>query len=441
MKLTSFGYKIKKSKVNQETIYSDLIVSPSVIIGNAPSFSVFVETNDSFILPKFYGEEKFGKCSRYTKGASECKRISTPFNGQLREYQKDIVENVNKELQINKRCLLCAFTGSGKTVIALNIISMLSKKTLIVVHKNFLVDQWKERIQQFLPSARIGYIQGKTFDVENKDIVIGMIQSLCKKEYPPHLMDFGFTIIDECHHIAGQVFSQSLFTINRKYMLALSATPKRKDGLTNVLKWTFGKFIIPPTIGISQTVRVKMYKQSTDLSVKTIRIGKKSMPNIQDLINQLTINDARNNFIKGLIDQLNSDRNILVLSDRVEHVKLLASKFPDCGIFIGGMTEDERNINTTKRIIFATYQMVAEAFDVPRLNTLVLCTPKKDVIQIIGRILRKKHDIEPVVIDINDQESIFKNWGNSRKRYYTKMGYTIEEMVTVENEYIYCFSD
>ena len=126
-------------------------------------------------------------------------------------------------------------------MLALNIISEVKKKTLIIVHKSFLLNQWIERITEFLPDARIGQIQGQIIDIEDKDIVIGMLQSLSMKEYPAKLFNsFGFTIVDECHHISSEVFSRSLQTIITKVTLGLSATMQRKDGLTKVFKLYLG---------------------------------------------------------------------------------------------------------------------------------------------------------------------------------------------------------
>lgn len=106
------------------------------------------------------------------------------------------------------------------------------------------MNQWIERIHQFLPDATIGKIQGQVIDVENKDIVLCMIQSLVSKEYPSHLFEsFGFTIIDEVHHISSQTFSNSLFKVVTKYMLGLSATMERKDGTTKIFKMFLGDVV------------------------------------------------------------------------------------------------------------------------------------------------------------------------------------------------------
>ena len=75
----------------------------------------------------------------------------------------------------------------------------IKKKTLIIVHKEFLLNQWKERLEQFMPDAKIGRIQGPIIDIEGKDVVIGMLQSLSMKHYEQTMfLDFGFTILDEC---------------------------------------------------------------------------------------------------------------------------------------------------------------------------------------------------------------------------------------------------
>ena len=140
--------------------------------------------------------------------------------------------------------MLELFCGFGKTVLALKVIAELKKKTLVIVHKSFLMDQWQERIKQFLPTARVGIIQGETIDTEDKDIVLGMLQSISMKEYPHSLFqEFGLTILDEVHHLSAEVFSRALFKIVTQYMLGLSATMKRKDGLTHVFKMFLGDVI------------------------------------------------------------------------------------------------------------------------------------------------------------------------------------------------------
>ena len=94
---------------------------------------------------------------------------------------------------------------------ALNIACQLKRKTIVVCHKSFLIDQWSESINQFIPNAKVGYIQGKTIDIEDKDIVLAMLQSLSMKEYNEEIFEkFGFAVFDEAHHLSAEVFSKAM---------------------------------------------------------------------------------------------------------------------------------------------------------------------------------------------------------------------------------------
>ena len=107
-----------------------------------------------------------------------------------------------------------------------------------------MLNQWKERIQQFLPDCRVGIIQGKQFDIENKDIVIGMLQTLCTRKFSQEVIDqFGLSVYDECHHLSAEVFSNCMINIMTNYNLGLSGTMTRKDGLTKVFKYFIGPVI------------------------------------------------------------------------------------------------------------------------------------------------------------------------------------------------------
>merc|ERR1712166_983046 len=204
----------------------ELTVSPYVP-KNSPqqptSFPVYRESQKKIYLPRFYGYKNYGEPEevRVSEGKKYMEHIKTNGGG-----------------------LLALHTGFGKTCLGLNIISRINLKTLIIVHKEFLLRQWIEGIEQFLPDARVGKIQAQVIDVEDKDIVICMLQSLSMKEYPQELFnEYGLTIIDECHHISSEVFRRSLFKVVSKYMLGLSATVKRKDGLTHVIKMFLGEVV------------------------------------------------------------------------------------------------------------------------------------------------------------------------------------------------------
>ena len=240
------GYTIRKENLELDElnlIRKELTVMPFVpktSPAKPSSFPIYRESKTKIYLPRFYGLDNYGLPEKVI--ISEGTPIKVSFNGKLRDYQ---IEIVNKWLTKTKKhgCgLIEADCGAGKTVIATKLIADLKKKTLIIVHKDFLARQWRDRLNQFLPNAKIGLIQGPVVDIENKDIVIGMLQSLSMKDYSQDIFkDFGFTIIDECHHISAEVFSRVLFKSVTKHMLGLSATMERKDKLSSIFKM----FIVP----------------------------------------------------------------------------------------------------------------------------------------------------------------------------------------------------
>jgi superfamily II DNA or RNA helicase len=201
--LGSKGYSIYKECLTieeQECIRRELTVkafAPKSCIQQPIPFPIYRESIKKFYVPRFYGIDAYGDPdeNRLPNG----KKINLKFKGGLRDIQKPIVSKYLKHAKINGCGLIEIYYGAGKTVMALNILAHIKRKTLIVVHKDFLLRQWKERIEQFLPGAKVGKIQADIMDIEGKDIVIGMLQSLSMKEYPPSIFqEFGFTIIDEC---------------------------------------------------------------------------------------------------------------------------------------------------------------------------------------------------------------------------------------------------
>jgi len=205
--LTRNGYKLEKSAIPDITkLKKELTVKPNIpAVFVQPRFvkkyPVYSETENFLYVPKQFGVARFGPA------ATDMVAVASDrweFTGSLRPLQVDVVSKYTQD------GMICLQTGGGKTVCALYIASTLKLKTLIVVHNTFLKDQWEDRIRAFLPKARIGRIQGETVNVDEQDIVIAMIQSLSMKDYPKGTFaGFGLTIVDECHHIASEVFVQA----------------------------------------------------------------------------------------------------------------------------------------------------------------------------------------------------------------------------------------
>ena len=214
-------------------------------------------------IPRFYGQDKFGEPTE-TK-MEEGTTVDLQFNGSLRPEQEPIVNLYKDACEKKGGGLICLKCGGGKTVLALYIIALLRKKAIVVVHKDFLMTQWRDRIKEFLPTARIGKIQQSTIDIEDKDIVLAMVQSLSQKEYDPKIFNsFGLAIFDECHHLGAEVFSRSMMKVASKYMLGLSATPDRKDGLRRVFEWYIGPMVYKTEEKNKDYIETRIYEYYND---------------------------------------------------------------------------------------------------------------------------------------------------------------------------------
>lgn len=442
------GYTIYKEcleESDKKDLLEDLNVKPYVPKSpvQPPGFPVYKESPTRFFIPRFYGIKNFGEPEevRIPKGDD----INIKFNGDLRDYQNNIVAIYQKEASkpTGGGGLLEIPCGRGKTVIALKIISMMKKKTLVIVHKGFLMNQWIERIEQFLPTARVGRIQGQIMDIENKDIVIGMLQSLSMKDYPESMFSsFGLTIVDECHHISSEVFSRSLQKIITFYTLGLSATMNRKDGLTKVFKMFLGDIIYSEKRETEDPVLVKAIQFNTnDKHFNEVVYDYRGNPAFSTMISKLCDFSHRSEFILHVLKrelEIHPKQQVIILAHNKSLLTYLYKaiehrKIATVGYYIGGMKEEALKKSEDCQVIIATYAMAAEGLDIKSLSTLLLATPKTDIVQSVGRILREKHE-RPLIIDIIDSHEMFQSQWQKRKKYYVSNKYKV---IHSDNE-LYC---
>lgn len=519
-------------------------------------FPVYRISKSKVYLPRHYGVEKFGLPRSNVLDSGTI--ITVPFEGNLRPIQQETIDATLSTFEKHSGGLVSLDTGLGKTVVGLKLVSLVSLKTLIIVHAEFLLEQWIERIHQYLPTARVGVMRQAKCETEDVDITIGMIQTLTKREYPKDFFKtFGMLIVDECfpghtriltnegiftiydlynlwkteghipdvlsynettkqletkkithawekinkqllkfsysggsfectpnhkiltyhgylpaeelgigdyfntglgytridfiqdvinesnfvydievqdnhnfkladfgpivhncHHLGSKTFSSIFYKVQTKYHLGLSATPDRKDGLTKVIYWFLG----PQIINLKRTSdipSVKFLFNNTDgYEEKYNKIGKINVPT---MLTDLKLKEGRNKLIVDtLIGLLAQNRKILVLTDRREHCQILLDMLPEgvAGKCVGGMKKVDRDNTNEQRIILGTYQASGEGFDVAELDTLILATPRSDIEQAIGRILRQKNVNDPVIYDIVDNFSVFKGQYYKRRKFY-----------------------
>ena len=393
-----------------------------------PPFKVFRPTKNGICVPRYYGISKLGEPTEDKR--PEPTRTRVKFHGTLRDATH---QNAALAAAIDAgHGVLSLPCGFGKTTVSLAIACKLGYRTMIVVHKEFLANQWEERIKQFCPGATIGRVQQNKKDVEC-DFVIAMLQSLSLKEYTFGDFDsIGTLIVDEAHHICAKVFSQSLFKMCPKHIFGLSATPNRKDGLTKVLHWFMGPTFFAVERENQQDVEVfpiEFECQRFRDPPPCTRFGKLSL---STMITELTENRERNYMLVGLISRIaKSTRQTLVLSDRRQHCMMLHQCFPKrSGLYMGGMKEADLAESSTKKIIFATFSQAHEGLDIPSLDTVILATPKSDIVQSIGRIMRetKGKKNNPNIYDIFDQWSVCHAMYNKRLRVYKQGGFKMPKM-------------
>tara|TARA_Y100000004_G_scaffold153265_1_gene176854 strand:+ start:1978 stop:3312 length:1335 start_codon:yes stop_codon:yes gene_type:complete len=436
MKLTRSGCvvpdtpEIKKELTVRPIVNADFGVAP-------PSFKVFRKAKSGLCVPRYYAEEKFGKVTEDIRPKPE--KIKISFKGKLRD-ETHQNEALSKAIEAGHG-ILSLPCGFGKTTVSLAIACKLGYRTMIVVHKEFLANQWKERIQQFCPGASIGIVQQNKKEVDC-DFVIAMLQSLSLKEYSFEDFDsIGTLIVDEAHHICAKVFSQSLFKLCPKHAFGLSATPNRKDGLTKVLHWFMGPTFF--SVERKNQDQVDMFPlvytcPRFEDPPPCTRFGKLSLPT---MITELTEMSDRNRLILQTIKDLaKTTRQILVLSDRRFHCEYLHNKFKtSSGLYMGGMKEEELAESSKKQIIFATFSQAHEGLDIPTLDTVILATPKSDIVQSIGRIMRetKGKKNNPQIYDVVDHWSVFFAMYNKRLRVYRQGGFNIPDQPKEEtNEFL-----
>lgn len=448
------GYTIPKSVMTEEDIAclkEELLVKPVEMkmsygapgAAQANAFPVYKENDKKIYLPRFYGIERYGLPDK--SELQEGDDIDVSFDKPLRDYQEDIVgvymDHIGEPIAKNHTengngGILEIFCGAGKTIMALNIVSRIKKKTLIIVHKEFLMNQWIERIEDFLPGAKVGKIQGQKFDIEDKDIVIGMLQSLYDKDYGPNgFQSFGLTIVDEVHRIGSEQFSKTLLKVTTPNMLGISATVDRKDGLTKVLYMFIGSKIYSKQREGEDPVCVRaIHFHSNDEEFNELETDYRGNTKYSTMITKLCAYNPRTMFIIKIIQDLLSedpDKQIMVLCHNrslltaiYQYIKSWNDDEEMIGYYVGGMKQVDLDKTEKKRVVLATYAMAAEALDIKTLSTLVMVTPKTDITQSVGRILRVKHD-KPIIVDLVDQHDPFQKQWIQRRRYYKKCNYKI----------------
>lgn len=431
-------------------------------IGAGLCYPNSADTRDKFTLTSRFGDKvKLYKdmgnnllvprnCGNTYKEDRQIKGVQVNFNSSFiaRDGQQELVNRSHSLLNNDESHIMEAATGSGKTIMGTEIAGRLGKKFLVIVPKSDIVDQWRNAFKLILglKDNEIGLIQGDTYNVAGKKAVVAMIHSLCKdNRYPPWVYnEFGLIIIDECHVVSAETFANTMWLLPATLRLGLSATPYRQDGKDFVFHSHIGPIknksanlqltpkilvkasdFVTPSVnkyveinGVTELRKVKMFAPPG----KTGALNKALARNTKR--NKLIADLAKSAYQKG--------RNTIIFSElRESHLEPIETELiglgvsrRDIGWYVGGMKKTELEKSKAKKIILSTYRMASMATDIPWLDTCILCTPRADVVQIVGRILREYPDKkEPVVFDIVDNDNkVFASYYKKRLSWYRKIG-------------------
>jgi len=446
--LTTKGYSILKSQLAADAtrlMQEELTVVPAMnakfatkAILAAATFKLYRESPTRWYVPRAWGQKTYGEAETVVPAGTDL-RAEVTFGGKPYDYQVAIMDSF---MNAGANGLICVPCGKGKTFMALGIAARIRKRFLVVVDKEFLMNQWKGEMESLLPGIRIGIVQGPRRETGPEyDATICMIQTICGQDIPESLFhSYGFTIFDECHHLGAQHFSKTLQRIQTQKMLGLSATPTREDGLTKVFTWFLGEPVYwEKTREPDPTVEVKSVTIETDdVTYNTVPTNWKGEPVMAQLLGNVIGCEARSKEIVRWIRKLAEEpaRRILVLSERIGLLNRLEELVKEAdpaltlAYYIGGMKEADREQGAnTARILLGTYAMASEAMNIKTLNAVILASPRKAVEQSTGRILRVRPDqrhLAPVIVDIVDDHNMYQSQWRKRREYYEKCAYKIE---------------
>ena len=411
----------------------DLAVRAGRYTGNLSPRLEFFRANRTgdLILPRGFG----GELARmfpdivWTDQRLVLPGVNFEFGGQLRDYQAQAV----KTILASSHGVLGSPTGSGKTVMALAIIAARKQPCIVLVHNKELLDQWWDRGRQFL-DIEAGRIGGGKFEL--KPLTIGIVNTVRHHldELTPH---FGHVVVDECHRCPSAMFTECVDSFPAKYRLGLSATPYRRDGLTQAI----GFFIGPKVHEVDQArlQLVGAILQPEVLARKTaFRFGGDCAEQYQEMLTALAQDYARNALIAQDVKRelAREAGTALVVSDRVAHLEALAACLnatgEDMELLTGQTPKAQREALVERiragrvRVLGSTVQLIGEGFDAPGLASLFLTTPISSqgrLLQVVGRILRPQDGKTPRLYDYHDPVGVLQASARTRASVYERHGF------------------
>lgn len=367
--------------------------------------------NEDFIyIPFFFGKDvlRLPRPPRETYSP-----LCTKFAGTLREKQLEVRQEAISKLNQHGSLLLALHVGFGKSILALELACKIKLRTMIVVHRVLLIDQWVQSISDYCDEN----VTTCTYDKykDGTDFMVMNVMNIPKLT-DRQLRTFGFVVVDECHLISTEYFSKSLQHIEPRYLLGLSATPYRNDGMDKIMDLYFGLDRIARKLSIEHVV----YKIQTSFEPPILQMRNGQL-DWNHVIEKQSSHVSRNDMIVRLAE-LFQDRHILILCKRKEQGCHLLKTLVERGQHATRLMGNDKTFDKTARIIVATINKAGVGFSHDVLDTLILAADVEEYyIQYLGRITRRP-DVKPVIFDIVDSNPTLIRHYQTRRRVYKEIG-------------------
>ncbi len=369
--------------------------------------------------------------------------LKVAFHGALRPDQQAAAE----ALLAFDTGVLAATTAFGKTVVAAWLVARRGVNTLILVHRQQLLEQWIERLSSFLnlPAKTIGRLGGGRKKLTGV-LDVALVQSLVRKEtVDDRVANYGHLVVDECHHISARSFELAVRRAKAKYITGLSATVARKDGHHPIIFMQCGP--VRHRVDAKAQAAVRPFAHHVLVRPTGFHAepsGPDPRVEFQKLYGALWSNERRNQMIcADVVSAVKEGRSPLVLTERIEHLQclaqLLSPEIPRLILLQGGQSKKVLTAararlaevpETAGRAVLATGGYIGEGFDDPRLDTLFLTLPvswRGTIAQYVGRLHRLHEGKREVrVYDYADLDvPMLSRMFDRRCRGYEALGYTI----------------
>lgn len=404
------------TELQKISIDLQIVPEPSKYALFAKPTPIFLfETDDEYLYVPFSYGKKYPRPNR-----EDFPDAKINFKGVLRENQKEIYPEAISLLNKKGSVIISGYPGFGKTGLSIFIACRIKLRTLVFSHRVVLINQWRDAIKKFSPNAKVQILTPKAKLKDDTDFAIINVSNVCKFSRDFYT-SFGCLIVDECHLIMASKLSACMRYITPRYLIGLSATPYRMDGLDVLLDNYFG----------TEKIIRKLYRKHTVYKLETgiqpeVKLNKMGKVDWNSVMESQCENRDRNETIIKIIKYFSS-RVFLVLCKRVSQANYLVERLEEEKEDVTSLIGSNQTFEQSSRILIGIVGKVGVGFDHPRLDTLLLASDVEQYfIQYLGRVFRRE-DSEPVIIDLVDDYSLLKKHFRTRNAVYIEHGGAVRD--------------